>query len=191
MLHGTRQHHRLRVIGGLNALVERVSDGEREGFVIAYDGVARGLGVYVKRIVVGAKSRGLGREALARLLAHARGDLGATFAWLNVAADNARRLGLAVQLSQGDWLDGCLGPYDLVVSNPPYVREDDEHLAALAHEPMQALAAGADGLLIEVHDRPEEALSDGPQSLTLEGFAETMEGVGLVANALDRPLATL
>ena len=36
------------------------------------------------------------------------------------------------------------------------------------------VAAGADGLIIEVHDRPEEALSDGPQSLTLEGFAETM-----------------
>ena len=39
------------------------------------------------------------------------------------------------------------------------------------------VAAGADGLIIEVHDRPEEALSDGPQSLTLEGFAETMETV--------------
>jgi 3-deoxy-7-phosphoheptulonate synthase len=53
------------------------------------------------------------------------------------------------------------------------------------------IAAGADGLIIEVHDRPEEALSDGPQSLTLEGFAETMETVTAVANALGRPMATL
>jgi 3-deoxy-7-phosphoheptulonate synthase len=53
------------------------------------------------------------------------------------------------------------------------------------------VAAGADGLLIEVHDRPDEALSDGPQSLTLEGFAETMESVGRIANALDRPLLHL
>jgi release factor glutamine methyltransferase len=32
------------------------------------------------------------------------------------------------------------------VSNPPYVREDDEHLPALRHEPRSALAAGSDGL---------------------------------------------
>ena len=37
-----------------------------------------------------------------------------------------------------------------------------------------ALAVGADGLLIEVHPDPDHALSDGPQSLTLEGFAELM-----------------
>ncbi len=53
------------------------------------------------------------------------------------------------------------------------------------------VAAGADGLLIEVHDKPEEALSDGPQSLTLEGFAATMETVGRVADALDRPLVRM
>jgi 3-deoxy-7-phosphoheptulonate synthase len=53
------------------------------------------------------------------------------------------------------------------------------------------VAAGADGLLIEVHDRPDEALSDGPQSLTLDGFAATMEVVGKVAAALDRPLLRL
>ena len=38
-----------------------------------------------------------------------------------------------------------------------------------------AVAVGADGLLIEVHPRPESALSDGPQSLDLEGFAALME----------------
>jgi len=38
-----------------------------------------------------------------------------------------------------------------------------------------ALAAGADGLIIEVHNKPDEALSDGKQSLTLEGFGEMME----------------
>lgn len=46
------------------------------------------------------------------------------------------------------------------------------------------VAAGADGLLVEVHHRPEEALSDGPQSLTLEGFAETMELVSRIAGAM-------
>ena len=38
-----------------------------------------------------------------------------------------------------------------------------------------AVGAGADGLLIEVHPCPERALSDGPQSLDLNGFAELMK----------------
>jgi 3-deoxy-7-phosphoheptulonate synthase len=37
---------------------------------------------------------------------------------------------------------------------------------------------GADGLLIEVHPDPEHALSDGPQSLTLESFAQLMRTLG-------------
>lgn len=65
---------------------------------------------------------------------------------LAVARANGLRLGLRVHWRQADWLDGCEGRYDLVVSNPPYVAEGDEHLAALRHEPLSALAAGADGL---------------------------------------------
>jgi 3-deoxy-7-phosphoheptulonate synthase len=58
-------------------------------------------------------------------------------------------------------------------------------------EPMAlaAAAAGADGLIIEVHPEPDAALSDGPQSLTLDGFAQLMHKIELVLNALDRPLA--
>jgi 3-deoxy-7-phosphoheptulonate synthase len=58
-------------------------------------------------------------------------------------------------------------------------------------EPMAlaAAAAGADGLIIEVHPEPDTALSDGPQSLTLDGFERLMRRVELVLNALDRPLA--
>jgi release factor glutamine methyltransferase len=64
---------------------------------------------------------------------------------LEVARANARALQLDVTFSQGSWLAGR-GRYDLVVSNPPYVRDDDEHLAALHHEPLAALASGPDGL---------------------------------------------
>ena len=42
-----------------------------------------------------------------------------------------------------------------------------------------AAAVGADGLLIEVHPCPERALSDGPQSLDLQGFRELMENLNL------------
>ena len=43
-----------------------------------------------------------------------------------------------------------------------------------------AIAAGADGLMIEVHPCPERALSDGPQSLDLPGFAALMKDLGTV-----------
>ena len=50
------------------------------------------------------------------------------------------------------------------------------------------VAAGADGLLVEVHPRPAEALSDGPQSLKPERFAEVMARLRRVAQAVDREL---
>ena len=49
-----------------------------------------------------------------------------------------------------------------------------------------AVAAGADGLLVEIHPRPDEALSDGRQSLDLPGFAGMMEVVRRVAAAVGR-----
>jgi 3-deoxy-7-phosphoheptulonate synthase len=54
---------------------------------------------------------------------------------------------------------------------------------------LAAAAAGADGLLIEVHPQPDSALSDGPQSLTLEDFARLMETLERVLEAVERPLA--
>ena len=66
---------------------------------------------------------------------------------LAVARANALRLGLPVQFAQGDWLEPLAGQgFDLIASNPPYIRADDPHLAALRHEPLPALASGADGL---------------------------------------------
>jgi len=49
-----------------------------------------------------------------------------------------------------------------------------------------AVAAGADGLLIEVHNDPMHAMSDGPQSLTPTRFSELMAELGRVAKAVDR-----
>jgi 3-deoxy-7-phosphoheptulonate synthase len=49
-----------------------------------------------------------------------------------------------------------------------------------------AVAAGADGLLIEVHSDPANALSDGEQSLTPDQFSELMGDVGLIARAIGR-----
>lgn len=54
-----------------------------------------------------------------------------------------------------------------------------------------AIAAGADGLLLEVHHRPEEALCDGSQSLYPEEFAHLVEVLGKVANAVGRTIYRL
>ncbi len=54
---------------------------------------------------------------------------------------------------------------------------------------LAALAAGVDGLIIEVHPNPDHALSDGPQSLTPANFAKLMGQVRSLAEALGRPLA--
>jgi 3-deoxy-7-phosphoheptulonate synthase len=49
-----------------------------------------------------------------------------------------------------------------------------------------AIAAGADGVMVEVHDRPEEALSDGPQSLTLGMFREMVRELKAIIRAQPR-----
>ncbi|MCB0201807.1 MAG: 3-deoxy-7-phosphoheptulonate synthase, partial [Anaerolineae bacterium] len=51
-----------------------------------------------------------------------------------------------------------------------------------------AVACGADGLIIEVHPRPEEAVSDGPQSLKPARFAQMMRELKALAEALGREL---
>jgi len=66
---------------------------------------------------------------------------------LAVARGNAERLGMAITLHTGDWFDAVPGMrFHLIVSNPPYIAEDDTHLSALRHEPISALTAGPDGL---------------------------------------------
>ncbi|MCC6905725.1 MAG: 3-deoxy-7-phosphoheptulonate synthase, partial [Anaerolineae bacterium] len=51
-----------------------------------------------------------------------------------------------------------------------------------------AVAAGADGLIIEVHPHPEEAMYDCIQSLRTDRFADLMQRIRLVAEAVGRSL---
>jgi 3-deoxy-7-phosphoheptulonate synthase len=57
-------------------------------------------------------------------------------------------------------------------------------------EPMAkaSVAAGADGLIIEVHNNPKAALCDGPQSLTIDEFGNLMNKIGKIAEAEGRKL---
>jgi 3-deoxy-7-phosphoheptulonate synthase len=52
-----------------------------------------------------------------------------------------------------------------------------------------AVAAGADGIIVEVHPNPDRALSDGAQSLFPEQFGHLMEALRLIAGAIDRSIA--
>ena len=94
---------------------------------------------------------GTGSGAIALALQHQRPDalvlaVDASPDALAVAQTNALRLGLPVHFVRSHWLAGVAGPFEAIVSNPPYIRSDDPHLAALTHEPLSALASGADGL---------------------------------------------
>ncbi|MCM8796018.1 MAG: 3-deoxy-7-phosphoheptulonate synthase, partial [Candidatus Omnitrophica bacterium] len=51
-----------------------------------------------------------------------------------------------------------------------------------------AIACGADGLIIEVHSHPEEALSDGVQSLLPENFSQLMQELKVLARAIGREI---
>ncbi|NIA25193.1 MAG: 3-deoxy-7-phosphoheptulonate synthase [Gammaproteobacteria bacterium] len=67
---------------------------------------------------------------------------------------------------------------------------DPSHAAGerslVPHLARAAVAAGADGVIVEVHNDPDLALSDGKQSLTLEGFSSMMDELRRVAAAVDR-----
>ena len=65
---------------------------------------------------------------------------------LAAARENARRLQLDINFQQGSWLSGVQEKFHAIVSNPPYIAEQDPHLEALGHEPAHALSSGADGL---------------------------------------------
>jgi release factor glutamine methyltransferase len=95
---------------------------------------------------------GAGSGAIALAIKHTRLDaqvsaVDASADALAVASANAERLALPMDFHHGSWLAPLNGrTFDAIVSNPPYVASDDEHLAALKHEPLSALASGADGL---------------------------------------------
>jgi 3-deoxy-7-phosphoheptulonate synthase len=62
-----------------------------------------------------------------------------------------------------------------IIVDPSHAAGDRELVAPLA---LAAQAIGADGLIIEIHPNPDEALSDGPQSLRLDQFGTLMGALG-------------
>jgi 3-deoxy-7-phosphoheptulonate synthase len=72
-----------------------------------------------------------------------------------------------------------------IIVDPSHAAGNRQYVSALA---LAGVAAGADGIIVEVHDRPEEALCDGPQALLPEMFAELVRQIAGVGAALGRDL---
>lgn len=75
-----------------------------------------------------------------------------------------------------------------VILDPSHSTGHADYVAAIARA---GIAAGADGLIIEVHPDPAKAVSDGKQSLKPEKFAEMVKQVGQIAQIMGRRLATV
>ncbi len=113
---------------------------------------------------------GTGSGAIALALKHTRPDaqvcaVDASADALAVASANAERLALNVDFHCGSWLASLNGiTFDAIVSNPPYVANDDGHLTVLKHEPLSALVSGTDGLndiRIIVHEATQHLKLNG------------------------------
>lgn len=110
---------------------------------------------------------------------------------LNLARTNAVALNADIDFRFGSWWDPIRETelFDLIVSNPPYIRPNDEHLPALRHEPQSALTDGIDGLscLREITSQACRHLKPGGWLLVEHGWdqaqsvAELMRSAGLAA----------
>lgn len=72
-----------------------------------------------------------------------------------------------------------------IIADPSHAAGTYKYVASLS---LGAVAAGADGLMIEVHNSPETAMSDGEQSLTPEHFDELMNNLKPIADAVGKTL---
>ncbi len=84
-------------------------------------------------------------------------------------------------------------PVVKALSHLPVIVDPSHGIGLRPHVPAIAragIAAGADGIIVEVHPHPEKALSDGHQSLTPGEFEDLMKQVRVIAGAIGRPIQT-
>lgn len=109
---------------------------------------------------------------------------------LQVAGENARRLGVEASFVQGDLFEPVSGKYDCIVSNPPYIasREVDVLMEEVRdHEPRMALDGGEDGLYFyrKIVAQSPKYLKDRGRIFLEIGFDQGEAVAGLLAPAFD------
>lgn len=109
---------------------------------------------------------------------------------LQVAGENARRLGVEASFVQGDLFEPVSGKYDCIVSNPPYIasREVDVLMEEVRdHEPRMALDGGEDGLYFyrKIAAQSPKYLKDRGRIFLEIGFDQGEAVAGLLAPAFD------
>jgi release factor glutamine methyltransferase len=165
-------------LGSLEAFIRRRSEGEPVAYILGYREffglslittpdtliprpdtetlVEFALAKIPQQASFSILDLGTGTGAIALAIAHQRPYCKVTavdqsVAAIEVAKKNARLLGLSsVECHKSDWFSALKGrKFDLIVSNPPYIANNDPHLQQgdLRFEPMNALASGEDGLL--------------------------------------------
>lgn len=153
--------------------------------------VEKALAVVPRNAVSSLLDLGTGSGAIALAIARERplANITATdssAAALAVAAQNARQLDTGnVSFVAGNWTAPVAGQrFDVIVSNPPYIRADDPALAALSHEPVNALVSGADGLdaVRQLARQCASVLANGG-TLLLEHGADQRSAVASILSA--------
>jgi release factor glutamine methyltransferase len=132
---------------------------------------------------------GTGSGAIALAIKHSKPDwqvtaLDASVDALSVAQNNAKRLNLNVNFLQSSWFSALQNiKFNIIVSNPPYIVEGDWHMAALTHEPKQALTSGLDGLddIRKIMTQASQFLISGGWLLLEHGYDQA----GAVRDLLD------
>lgn len=128
---------------------------------------------------------GTGSGAIAVAIAQARQDadviaIDASTAALAIAQKNAERHAARVRFLQSDWYAAVMSErFDLIVANPPYIRENDPHLSQgdLRFEPVMALTDHADGLsaLRKIIDGASTHLTSSGWLLMEHGYDQAEE----------------
>jgi release factor glutamine methyltransferase len=135
---------------------------------------------------------GAGSGAISIALAKERGEwfIEATdqsLSTLDLASENAKRHGVTnLHFYHGDWYRPVAGNwYDLIVSNPPYLADQDPHLEQLTFEPYSALVSGKEGTeaLQEIIEKAPKHLKPTGYLVLEHGFNQSQKIVSLLEEA--------